>query len=167
MSAPTNGGTPVRVFLSGVASVTHLMYAASYLRHLLATSDAPVIVVNVGLRQFMGRANVSAQDVAALLPDDPRLSVVAPEGPDRWRSQPGERRVYVGIGAPGIKPYLRLRAASGGRPLHVVVVDEGIGSYGDWRTRRDSWRREGGRGPGPTVRALAVAGARHLLTNER
>jgi hypothetical protein len=165
--APTESGAPVRVFLSGVASVTHLVYAASYLRHLVAGSNAPVTVVNVGLRRFLGRANVDAQDVAALLPDDPRLTVVTLEGPDRWHSRPGERRVYVGVGAPGIKPYLRLRAAGVGRPLRVVVVDEGIGSYGGWRTRRDSWRREGGRGPWPAVRALAVTGARRLLTDER
>jgi hypothetical protein len=157
----------MRVFLSGVASVTHLVYAASYLRHLLDTSDGPVTVVNFGLRRFMGRANVGAQDVAALLPDDPRLSLVASESPERWHSRPGERRIYVGIGAPGIKPYLRLRAAAAGRGLRVVVVDEGIGSYGDWRTRRDSWQREGGRGPWPAVRALAVTGARRLLTDER
>jgi hypothetical protein len=167
VSAQTDSGAPVRVFLSGVASVTHLIYAASYLRHLIDTSTGPVIVVNVGLRRFMGQANVTAQDVAALLPADARLSLVTPEGPDRWHSRPGERRVYLGVGAPGIKPYLRLRAAAVGRPLHVVVVDEGIGSYGDWRTRRDSWRREGGRLPGSTGRALAVAAARGLLTDER
>jgi hypothetical protein len=167
VSARTDDGAPVRVFLSGVASVTHLVYVASYLRHLLAACDTPVIVVNVGLRRFMGRANVGAQDVAALLPDDARLSVVSPEGPDRWHSRPGERRVYVGVGAPGIKPYLRLRASAVGRPLRVVVVDEGIGSYGDWRTRRDSWRREGAGRQWSAVRALAVTGARRLLTDER
>ena len=157
----------VRVHLSGVASLAHVVYAASYLRGLLAEPLERVTVVDLGVRTFLGRANVSAADLEELLPHDARLRRVRPSGAGRGESEPGESLVYLAVGAPGIKPYLRLRRAHPTRRIHVVVVDEGLGSYGTWRTRRDAWRREGGREPWPTVRALAVAAARHLLTDER
>lgn len=155
-----------RVFLSGVTSITHLVYVASYLRCLLDSSPGEVVLADLGTRSFLSRFQVTADDLHARIPDDRRL-VVAPPGASRWSGDKDERLVYVAVGAPGIKPLLRLHTANPGRRLHVVVVDEGLGSYGDWRTRRDAWRRESGGGPWPWVRALAVMGARRLFTDER
>ena len=39
------------------------------------------------------------------------------------------------------------------------MVDEGIGSYGNWRSRRAAYVRKGGREPEVSLRAAAVAGA--------
>lgn len=157
----------MRVFLSGVQSVTHLLYASSYLHHLIEDSGASVTLVDLGVGQFLGRANVTAQDLREVLGDGTGLTVVGAEGAARWHSEPGERCIYMGVGAPGIKPYLRLRSAQPSRRLHVVVIDEGIGSYGSWRTKRDALRRQGGHEPWPTIRASAVSAARGLLTDER
>lgn len=156
----------MRVFLSGVQSVTHLLYASSYLHHLIEDTGASVTLVDLGVGQFLGQANVTAQDLRGVLGDDPRLTVVDRGGAAR-RSEPGERCIYMGVGAPGIKPYLRLRSSNPSRRLHVVVIDEGIGTYGNWRTRRDALRRQGGREPWPAIRALAIGAARGLLTDER
>jgi hypothetical protein len=158
---------PVRIYLSGVKSTTHLVYAASYVRSVLATTRRPVTLVDLGLGQFMGRANVTPHDVRALMPTDGRLTVVAPRGDERWSARPGERLVYVAVGAPGIKPYLRLRTTHGLRQIHTVVIDEGIGSYGSWRTRRDACLRQGATPLWSTVRSLAVSASRLLLTSER
>jgi hypothetical protein len=161
------GTGPLRVYLSGVASRTHAVYAASYLRALLATGPDHITVVDLGLRTFLGRANISSDDLARALPANERLSLVAPPATSRWDALPSEQLIYLAVGAPGIKPYLRLRRAHHTTGLHVVVVDEGLGSYGTWRSRRDAWRREGGREPWPTVRAVAVSWARRGLTGQR
>ena len=156
----------LRVYLSGVTSITHAVYAASYLRDVLAHVDGPVTLVDLGLRTFLGRSNVTREDLAQHLPDDPRLVIESAT----WAAtptKPGEGLVYLSVGAPGIKPYLRLRRLHGVETLHVVVVDEGLGSYGTWQTRRSSSRREGGREPWTTTRALAVTAARRVLTSER
>lgn len=160
-------GPSVRVFLSGVQSVTHLVYASSYLRQLIADTGSSITLVDLGIGQFLGRANVTAEDLREVLGDDPKLTVVRAQGSIRWRSEPGERCIYIGVGAPGIKPYLRLRSAQPFRRVHVVVIDDGIGSYGNWSTRRDAMRRQGGREPWSSIRALAVGAARGVLTNER
>ena len=150
---------PTRVWLSGISSVTHLVQAASYLRPLSAR-EPDAVLVPLGAGAFLGRRNVKPEDFAERLPAGMQRG-------SGWRSRPGERLVYVAVGAPGIKPLLRLRAANPGRRLHVVVVDEGLGSYGDWRSRRDAWQREGGGRVWPTVRAWAVLSARVRLTDER
>ena len=168
MTAASAGQRPaIRVFLSGVQSVTHLVYASSYLRHLIAHTEASVTLVDLGVGRFLGQANVSAQDLHEVLGGGRGLTVVAPEGTARWHSEPGEQCIYMGVGAPGIKPYVRLRAAQPSRKLPVVVIDEGIGSYGNWRTRRDAGRRQGGHEPWLSIRALAVGTATGLLTDER
>jgi len=153
-----------RVFLSGVASRAHLLYAAGYVRHVLASGER-VQLVDLGVRRFLGRANVTAEDVRALLPQHDEL--VHSPLVHRWRGLPGDRLVYVAIGAPGVKPLLRLRLANPRRHVHVVVVDEGLGSYGTWGTRRDAWVREGHPWWRATVRALVVHAARRWLTDER
>lgn len=160
-------GNHVRVFLSGVRSVTHLLYASSYLHHLIADTGASVTLVDLGLGQYLGRANVTAQNLREMCGDDPELTLVGTDGAPPWHGNRDERCVYMGVGAPGIKPYLRLRLANPSRRLHVVVIDEGLGSYGDWRTKRDALRREGGREPWASLRSSAVSAARRTLTDER
>lgn len=157
-------GDPRRVFWSGVRSQSHVVYAASWLRRLLAETTGPVTLVDLGAGSFLGRRAVDAEDLARLLPADPRLTRVPP---DTLRAHRSERLTYLAVGAPGLKPWARLRAANPGARLDVVVTDEGLGSYGTWRTRRDAWLREGGSGLSPTVRAVAVTAGRRLLTTER
>nr|WP_246242585.1 alpha-2,8-polysialyltransferase family protein [Flexivirga aerilata] len=60
-----------------------------------------------------------------------------------------------------------MRRADIRRRVTTVVTDEGIGTYGDWRTRRDAWRRQGVREPWTTTRALAIEGAVRGLTTTR
>lgn len=158
---------PTRVFLSGIRSQAHVVYAASWLRRRLAEDPAPVTVVDWGLGGFLGAHPVAQADVDRLFPSDPRLTRISPTGNGRVWAEPDERLVYLAVGSPGIKPWLRLRAAHPTRRITVVVTDEGLGSYGDWRSRRDAWLRESGRGLWPTVRALAGAAAKRLLTDER
>lgn len=157
----------VRVVLTGVTSVTHLVYAASYLRDLLQHTEVPITVVDTGARSFLGRANVGPDDVDRILPRDARLVIERPSGAARWLAEPGEERIYLSVGVPGIKPWLQQVRADPRRRPRVVVIDEGIGSYGSFRTRRDAWRRQGGREPWPTVRSLAVTGADRVLADER
>lgn len=154
------------VYLSGVASRTHLLYAASYLEHRLADPSAHITVLDLGLRTFLGRRNVAQSDLSRLLPHDDRLVLAPKERPPR-QADAREELVYLAIGAPGLKPMLHLRLAHPGRRLHVVVVDEGLGSYGNWRSRRTAWIREGRSAAWSTVRALVIAGVARVATDER
>jgi hypothetical protein len=156
----------VRVFLSGVKSRTHLLYAASYVDELARTGSARVTVVDLGTGAFAGPALVGPADVRDVL-SGPDVDVVTATGRDGWRAPAGEPVTYVAVGAPGLKPYARLRAANPTRRIHVVVTDEGLGTYGTWHTRLDALRRQGGRGPWPVVRTLAVSGGRRVLADER
>ncbi len=156
------GSAPVRVHVAGLSSRTHLVYAASYVRHLLARTSGRVEVVARPSGGFKGRNPLSIDDVRAALPDDPQLRLVAADAPQR----PGTRTVLLSVGVPGIKPYLRLLGQRR-RRAWVVVCDEGIGTYGDFATRRAALLREGG----SARQALAVAGARTgadaVLTDQR
>lgn len=155
------------MFLSGVSSPSHLVYAGAYLRHLLAgRPDRHVHLVDLGLGSFLGVRRVSEQDLRDLLPRSPRLSVTEARGRPDWRARPGEQVVYLAVGAPGIKPYLTLTRLHRRRP-RCVVVDEGLGSYGGWRSRWAAARREGRRGPWGLVRAIAVTTAQRRLADER
>lgn len=154
------------MFLSGVASVTHLVYAAAYLRHLLADDGRQqVTVVDLGTSGFLGVSRVSPADVAAHLPDDRRMSIVRPAGLHTWRAERGEEIIYLAVGAPGVKPLSRLLVHNR-RRVRCVVVDEGLGSYGGWRTRWAAGRREGKTVVRATVRALTVATSRRRLVHE-
>ncbi|EWT01156.1 hypothetical protein N865_11525 [Intrasporangium oryzae NRRL B-24470] len=157
--------TRVRVILSGVRSVTHLVYAASWLRHLLAETTVPVEVVVLDVGAGFGRARVDERQVRDYLPEDPRLTVTTEVRREHWEATPGVARVLLSIGAPGTRAWGRLVVTGRGRRPRVVVVDEGIGSFGDRRTRRDAYRRQGGRGPWPAVRAGVVTAAHRLLTD--
>ncbi len=158
---------PLRVYVSGIRSRTHVVYAASWLRTQLEGRTGPVIVVDWGGGSFLASRPVTPADLDRLLPQDPRLVRISPRRTGRTHAAPGEDLAYLAIGAPGIKPWLRLRAAHPLRRIRVIVTDEGIGSYGTWQSRREAWIREGGREPWPTIRALAVFGARKLLTTQR
>lgn len=166
VARPSVGRTVV-VTLSGVRSRTHLVHVASYVRHLLATCAGEVVVRSMGTAGFLGRTTVTAEDVVGFLPDPARLAVHT--DPDPAALAPGRDVdwVYLAVGAPGIKPWLRMAAHQPLHRPHVVVVDEGLGTYGTWRTRRDAWVRQGGGLVWPTVRALAVSSAVGLLTDER
>lgn len=157
----------VVVTLSGVRSRTHLVHVASYVRHLLATRAGEVVVRSLGTAGFLGRTTVTAEDVVGFLPEDPRLAVHTDPAPAALAPGADVDWVYLAVGAPGIKPWLRMAAHQPLHRPHVVVVDEGLGTYGTWRTRRDAWVRQGGGRVWPTVRALAVTGATGLLTGER
>lgn len=157
-----SGAAPVRVHVAGLASRTHLVYAASYLRHLMRRTTGPVEVVARPSGGFRGRTPLTDADVRAGLPRDPLLTHVAPGEPPR----PGTRAVLLSVGVPGIKPYLRLLAGEH-RRVWVVVSDEGIGTYGNLGTRRAALRREGGAEPWASVVAAARTGADRLLTDQR
>jgi len=158
---------PVAVTLSGVRNRTHLVHAASYVRHLLDSRAGEVVVRSLGTGGFLGRTTVTAEDVIGFLPDDPRLTVRT--GPDPAALAPGREAdwVYLAVGAPGIKPWARMVVHQPLHRPHVVVVDEGLGTYGTWRTRRDAWVRQGGGRLWPTLRAVAVSTAVARLTDER
>lgn len=166
-SARTSAPTSVRVTLSGVRSVTHLLYAASYLRDLARRlpADVPVEVGVLDTGTHLGRPRVSDADVAAYLPRGDTISVQTEVTPEHWRVARSRERVLLSIGAPGLRALSRMVTSGWAARPRIVVVDEGIGSYGDARTRLAAYRRAGGRGAWPVVRANAVAGAHRLLTD--
>jgi len=155
--------TSVRVILTGVRSTTHLVYAASWLRTLLGTG-VPVEVVVLDVGAGFGHARVDEVQVRHYLPDDPAMTLTTRVLPEHWLVAPGVERVLLSIGAPGTRAWSRLVLAGRGRRPGVVVVDEGLGSFGDVRARREAYRREGGRGPWPAVRAAVVSTGHHVLT---
>ena len=157
----------MRIVVTGVRSRTHLVHVSAYLRTALASIEARdrVEVGYLGGGSFLGDASVDAADVARLLPDDPRLTI---RMLDRLEDFPARGElVYVAVGAPGIRPWVDLRRRAGRARIRVVVTDEGIGSYGTWRTRHDAWRRQGVREPWCTVRTSAVQLADRVLTTRR
>lgn len=159
------------VIVTGVRNQSHLVHVSSYLRHLLdgagPTATDRLGVSYVGGGRTLGRIAVPESEVARLLPDDDRLELDFPTGAGKWRFPADARAAYVAVGAPGLKPYARMLAANRGRRIPVVVTDEGIGTYGDWRTRRDAWARQGVPQPWRTVRSLAVSAGERTLTTQR
>ena len=158
----------MRVVVTGVRSRTHLVHVSAYLRTAL-DATAPRDLVDVGYLgggTFLGSATVDASDVARLMPDDPRLRVRMLDRLQQW-SPGGEELVYVAVGAPGIRPWVELRRRAGLTRIRVVVTDEGVGSYGTWRTRHDAWLRQGVREPWCSVRTSAVELADRVLTTRR
>ncbi|MBO1765694.1 polysialyltransferase family glycosyltransferase [Allobranchiibius sp. GilTou38] len=158
----------MRVVVTGVRSRTHLVHVSAYLRTALdSTARGDLIDVGyLGGGTFLGSASVDASDVARLLPDDPRMRIRMLDRLEDW-SPAGDELVYVAVGAPGIRPWIELRRRAGLTRIAVVVTDEGIGSYGTWRTRHDAWLRQGVREPWCTVRTSAVQLADRVLTTRR
>lgn len=147
------------VVVTGASSATHLLYVASWLRHLLGRTTGEVAVFHPPARQ------VDLARHRDLLPEHPRLRVGS--DPAGWVCPTGHELTYVAVGAPGLKPWARLRRANPRVRLRVVVTDEGLGTYGGWRTRRAAWAREGVTEPWRTVRTTAVVGGARLLTTTR
>jgi hypothetical protein len=146
--------------------VTHLVYAASYLRALLEAGEQPVEVVVLDTGTFLGLPRVGPEQVADHLPTSAGLSIVEAVGASRWRRPADGRWVLLSIGAPGLRALSTMVGRGHARP-HVVVVDEGIGSYGDWRTRFAAYRRGEGSRVRSLVRAAAVQSGNRILVDER
>lgn len=157
----------VHAVVTGAKSRSHVLYIASYLRRVLQdVSDAGRLRVSfVPAAAFLTAPAVGVEDARALLPDDPRLSLE--EGMAGWRFAEGARALYVSVGTPGLKALVALRRANGVRPIHVVVTDEGIGTYGSWTTRRDAIRRQGAAPVTATLKACLIAATGKALTSER
>lgn len=151
------------VTLTGVSSVTHLLYAASWLRAQVDTGvDIDVTVREPGM--ILGRARVTPHDVSTYLPHDERLRVMQ-GGDPAYADVSSDLQTLLCVGAPGLRTFVQFSRRQLRLP-RVVVVDEGIGSYGDVRTRLAAYRRAGGRGAWPVVRAAAVANGHRLLTSQ-
>lgn len=146
----------MNVVVTGVRSRTHLVYVASYLRTLPA--DATVRYLEGG--SFLA-ATVSRDDVTEALPL-PVEFVDSAAG-----LVPKGEVTYVAVGAPGLRPLAALRRSDPRRRITTVVVDEGLGTYGDWRTRRAAYLRQGGSRVRSTVRAAAIATGIRTLTSLR
>lgn len=156
MSIPGTGVSPRRVALSGVRTQTHLVYVASWLRSAVAGGADVLELVDLDAALDRPRVGGGAAVVSTLAAEVP--GVVAGGG--------GPVDTYVAVGAPGLKPLLRLVRAAHRKPV-TVVVDDGIGSYGTWSTRRAALVREGAGEPWASVRAAAVESSRRMLTSQR
>ncbi|GAB3875495.1 hypothetical protein [Terrabacter terrigena] len=154
-----------RVILSGVRSVTHLVYAASWLRHHVERADGAVQVVVLDVGSGFGHARVGEAEVRSYLPDHPRLHVETLVRDDHWRVPTDVDLTLLSIGLPGTRAWARLVVAGRGRRPRVVVVDEGIGSFGNLRSRRDAYRRQGGSAVRTLLRAGVVSAAGTVLTD--
>lgn len=144
------------VLVTGVRSRTHLVYVASYLRTLPPATSVHYLEGGGFLS-----ATVNRSDVQRFLP-----------GSVQFLSGMGEFTAsgpvtYVAVGAPGLRPWSALRRAEPRRRITTVVVDEGLGTYGDRRTRRAAYLRQGGRPLRSTVRAAAITAGDRVLTSLR
>lgn len=158
----------VDVVLTGVQSLTHVVYASSYLRHQLEADLSLDGVRLIIVPTAEGQARFSEGDLRPLLPSDQRLTVVVVDREASWWCGLEAHVVLLSIGAPGTRALATLLRVRRGRKPVIVVVDEGIGSYGNWRSRRAAYlRRPGGNEPRATLRALAVAGANAVLPDVR
>lgn len=150
------------VWWAGVASRAHLTYGTAWIRRQVQLTGEPLSLRMMGSRTFFGGQEITPDDVAAELEGLP----VDVEGWD-GRKPPKDARLWMlSTGAVGIKPYLRLRAKTL-RLMHVIVLDEGIGTYGNLATRKQAMRRQGVKEPWLSVRAAAVASATEMLTSAR
>jgi hypothetical protein len=149
-----------------VRSTTHLVHAASWLRHTADRDRQPLVVEYLGSGTFLGRDNVDPADAEHYLSLAGRLEW-RPAGGAATEGDVAGRPVLLCVGAPGLRAYAALVRRHPAAPPEVVVVDEGLGSYGTWRTRRAAYLRQGGREPRTTVRAVAVAAGSRVLTGTR
>lgn len=167
MQRVTEHGDRVHAVVTGAKSRSHLLYIASYLRHVLdgLPETGRLRVAFVPAPAFLASRTVGTDDAREIFPDDPRLSVE--EGMPRWRFAEGADARYISVGTPGLRAMLNLRRANGTRGIRVVVTDEGIGTYGGLRTRRDAMRRQGTRPVLATAKAALLVGAARVLTGQR
>lgn len=146
--------------------MTHVVYAASWLRAQLANDSPAITLVAMDHGNCPSRNGLNASDIISLLPTHPSLHLVSVDevGLHADRS---EILTYLAVGAPGIKPWLRLKREHKTRRIDVVATDEGIGSYGTWQARQAAYLRQGGRRGWSSIRAVAVDSASSVLTTER
>lgn len=130
---------------------------------MLDTASASEVFVKVAKpRSFLGTTAVTLDDIRAVLPDSVSVSA--------WEdgSSPDVGPVScLSVGAVGIKPWFRMQSSHVRTRIPVIVTDEGLGSYGTWRSRREAWRRQGVREPWRSIRTAAVSIATRILTTER
>lgn len=160
-----SGPSPSRVLVAGVRSRTHLVYAASWLRAQATRGHDAEHVGVLPTGDFLGQPRVSAADSTLLLGSATRGTVVTDAGLASVGSATGARVTLLCIGAPPVRLLLPAIAASRQIP-RIVVVDEGLGSYGDTATRRAAYRRNGGSRAWSLVRAGTVSLGRRVLTSE-
>ncbi len=160
----TRSPNVTRVAVSGVRSRTHLIYVASYLRSLLDRGDVLEVSYLSGGR-FIGAASVDQSDVLSLLPTSEQMHITMADNYVDWVI-PADV-IYVAVSAPGIKPWARLKATNPTGSIEVVVTDDGIGSYGNWRSMRASYARQGRVGWWAPIRASGVAFVRDRVTSVR
>lgn len=160
--------TGQRVLLAGVVSRTHLLYAASWLREQQSLGRTVSDVLVRAPRPFLGRIRVTAEECIEMLSD----AVEAPVRVEDVSSAPPasagggpDGRVLLCVGAPALRQLLPALRASRSMP-RIVVVDEGIGSYGDRATRAAAYRRNGSSWIWSQVRAGVVSAGHRLLTRE-
>lgn len=146
---------PRRIVLSGVRTACHIVYAASWLRHQTDRGDT--------LELYWPEAR--PEEFEALLPE--RDLHVHPPQHHPSSLHRARSLTYLAVGAPGLRLWSRLRASMPRTPLEVVVIDEGLGTYGTWLTRRAAWAREGVTEPWLSLRSGAVAAGARLLTDDR
>ncbi|GAA2742798.1 hypothetical protein GCM10009868_14170 [Terrabacter aerolatus] len=152
--------------LTGVRSRSHLVYASSYLRHVLETRTGPVRLTVLPTGDAFGDGPAAEAAVRDLLVEDPRLLVRFADSAEVVAGLPPSARLLC-VGAPSVRVWTTFVRTHRGRPPRVTVIDEGLGSFGTWATRRRAYRREGGGEPRSTVRAVAVASGARWLTDER
>lgn len=157
---------PLDLVLTGVRSRSHLVYASSYLRHVLESRPGHVRLTVLPTGDAFGNGPAAEAAARDVLVDDPRLLVRFAEEGDGLADLPRTARLLC-VGAPSVRAWTSFARTHRGRRPRVTVIDEGLGSFGTWATRRQAYRREGGREPRSTVRALAVASSARWLTDER
>lgn len=148
-----------QVWWAGIASRAHIIYGASWLRSL--RGDVRVTVFP--FRSFLSAPTLTLNDVREIVPDTVRVT----GWDERDAATRASHHALLNVGAVGIKPWLTVRRMIGRRPLHVVVTDEGFGSYGSWASRRKAWQRQGVPEPWRTLRTIAVEVATRTLTRQR
>ena len=151
------------VWWAGVSSRSHIAYGVSWIREMLRREPGDVAVHMFNSRSFHTDEDISTEVIAAEIDDD-RVSV------DRWdgsKAPKGTKLWMLSTGAVGIKPWLRLAAKHPFRRRTVVVTDEGLGTYGNWKSRHAATLRQGGKDPQAALRTTAVQCATGLLTHIR
>lgn len=146
-----------QLIISGAKSRSHLVYLASYLRTIVGKDDA-VTAFFLPLPPFLHADAVTLEDARAAFPD----GLVIKEGLADWSAQ--DETTYICVGAPGIRVLRTLTKAMGRKvsSLRIVVVDEGIGSYGDMRAALAARLRQGEKLPVAALKAALGAGLRHV-----
>lgn len=152
-----------QVLVAGVRSRTHLVYAASWLRERARTTGEKPAVGVLPTGMFLGQSRVSHTDTHQALDDVAHH--IDTDVRHQWIRSAGPDVALLCVGAPALRLVAPLVRATRHMP-HIVVIDEGLGTYGDTRTRAAAYRRNGSGAGWAALRASAVATGRRLLTSE-